>query len=390
VSVRENATVTSRLSELASLAGEFAAETERQREVPQELFEELRASGCFRMALPTTYGGDQLEFGEILHVIETLSQADGATGWTVAILSGAPLLLGFLPLPTFERIYAAGPDTISAGVLAPKGAAVPDGSRWRVSGQWPMASGCRRAEWIYLHCAVTDDGTPRVTEDGRPDLRFVVLPVEDVRIMDTWNSSGLRGTGSHDIRVVRRSCPDEFTCRLFGGTPTVATSTFSVHPVYQLYLFVAAVAIGVAQGALDDVLAIAMGGKRPSFSARRLSDSNRFQDQLGEAHVTLMAARDSLYRAARAEYVASGPEDESALLERATLGATASWAIWMAAHVTDIAYTLGGSSAVYESCPLQRRLRDVRAITQHVAANRQSYGLLGAVLAGSPVEFMPG
>ncbi|MBV9577686.1 MAG: acyl-CoA dehydrogenase family protein, partial [Chloroflexi bacterium] len=208
-----------RLAQLTPRIAERSADIERARRVPTDLLEDLTGAGCFRMLVPREYGGDELSLPDALRVVETLSQADASTGWTVMIGSHGPLVFSFLPRTTFEQIYAAGPDVILGGALAPKGAAVPVEGGYRVTGRWPFASGCQHATWLVGHCLVLTDGQPALMPDGTPVMRLAVFPADQVARHDTWHVAGLCGTGSHDISVQDLWCPADWTCRLFGGRP---------------------------------------------------------------------------------------------------------------------------------------------------------------------------
>jgi alkylation response protein AidB-like acyl-CoA dehydrogenase len=72
---------------------------------------------------------------------------------------------------------------------------------YRVTGRWSLVSGCELGTWMVLLCVVHKDGKPRLTPAGAPETRFMLLPSEECKIIDTWTAGGLRGTGSHDMVV---------------------------------------------------------------------------------------------------------------------------------------------------------------------------------------------
>jgi indole-3-acetate monooxygenase len=149
-------------------------EIERGRRVPPDLVDELTAAGCFRMLVPRSHGGAELDPPAEMRVIEELGRADGSVGWTVMIGGLAPVLLGKLPRQTFDALYAAGPDVILAGTFNLTGVATPADDGFRVTGQWSFASGCQHCHWFVAHCIV---------DDGRqPPIRMMVLPPTDVEI----------------------------------------------------------------------------------------------------------------------------------------------------------------------------------------------------------------
>ncbi len=375
-----------RVRELTPAIRRRSDEIESNSRLPLDLVADLRTAGCFRMHVPASYGGDDLPLSDALDVVEQLAYADGSTGWTVMIGSHTPVLFGFLPRPSFEAIYARGPDVIGAGSLAPKGHAVPVDGGYRVSGQWSFASGCQHADWIIAHAMVVGGGETRLLPNGMPEMVVAVLRATEVEIVETWRVAGMRGTGSHDVRVQDAFCPVERTFRLFGGAPSVDAPIFAIPPLSVTAIHQAAVALGVARAALDEIVELAGGGKRRLFASNRLAESALFQDALGQADVIVRAARALLYADADATWHKARRREEFSSLERVRLRATAAHVMRMAIQVVDTAYTAGGGTSIYATSPLQRRLRDIHVQSQHIAVSRDAFGLVGTLLAGEELD----
>jgi alkylation response protein AidB-like acyl-CoA dehydrogenase len=372
--------------DLAPVLAGRAAEVEQARHVPKDLVADLTAAGCFRMLVPADYGGDALNVGQALAVIETLSRADAAVGWNVMIAGSNLVVFGLFPRATFEAVYADGPDVISGGSHAPKGQAQPVAGGYRITGRWPFASGCDNCSWLVTHSPVVRDGVAELLDDGTPVMRLALHRAHDVEIIPDWHVLGLRGTGSHSIAVDDVFCPEERTCVLFGAQPTMRGTIFNIPPVAHLGLFIAAVALGIAQAAVDDLVSLLASGKRPAYGTRRAAESPLVQARLGEADATLRAARSLLYdQAARAWRVAAAADGFS-LLDRARMRASSSRVVAMTAEVVEAAYLGGGGTALYDSSPLQRRLRDMYAVTQHAGVGPDFFPLVGALLAGEPID----
>jgi alkylation response protein AidB-like acyl-CoA dehydrogenase len=364
---------------VAGLAPVIAArsdEIEGGRRVPPALLAELMAAGCFRMLVPRSHGGAELDFPSEMRVIEELARADGSVGWTVMIGSLAPVLLGKLPRATFDTLYAEGPDIVLAGTVKPSGVATPVDGGFRVTGQWSFASGCQHGDWFVAHCIV---------DDGRqPPIRMMVLPPADVEIKDTWSVSGLCGTGSHDFIVNDAFVPDERTFVLW-GEPCLDAALVRIPELSLSSLRIGVVAVGIAHGALREVTDLATG-KVPLFSDGTLASNPLFQHQLGEADAQLRAARTLLYADADTAWATAVAGTPFSPDHRARIRATATWVTGTAASVVDMAYTAGGGSSIYSNNPLQRRLRDIHALTQHFAVKRDTFTKAGAVLAGQDVD----
>ncbi|MFI6042499.1 acyl-CoA dehydrogenase family protein [Nocardia sp. NPDC051321] len=352
--------------------------TESAGEIPNDLFDALRAAGCFRMLVPARYGGAELELPEALRVIQALARADGAVGWVVGVLAATPLILCRLDETAFDSLYSDGPDVVAAGAVAPKGAVTRQDDGWRVSGRWPFVSGCRHTRWIYLHCVEFAAGAPRTTADNYPVLRMVVIPRDRVRILDTWHTLGLRGTGSHDVRVAGAYCPDEFTGRLFGAPPTIAGSgSFTIPLNDQIGLFISTTALGIAAGVINEIAELAI--RTPSAA------SAIFHDGLGAAQMTLAGAEALLYDQAAAAWQAAERGAPGTALHRTTLRATPPMVMSMAAAAVDHAYQL--THYLTEHSPrLHRQLRDLHTATQHAAGNRDYFGAVGTSALGYETE----
>ena len=369
---------------LAPVIAEQAAEVERSGGLAPELLGTLASAGCLRMAVPAGFGGGDLTLAETLAVLQALACADGAVAWAVGQIALSQVMLGFLSAPARERIFGEHPDVLAAGAAAPKGRVTRAAGGWRISGQWPLVSGCRHACWIFLQCVMVEDRQVRIEPSGLPAMRMVVLPADALEIIDTWEAIGLRGTGSHDVRADHVWCADEYTAVLADGAPAHARIQ-RVPPAAQGGTYVAATLCGIAEGALADARAVAAGGKRPAFAPGRLADSPLFRATLGEAAVELRCARALLDAEVRRAEALAG-EGAVGPAQRTRLRAAAAKAAALASGVVDTAFRLAGSSALYERSPLQRRLRDTRAALAHFTVSPDLYTPHGALLAGAEID----
>jgi alkylation response protein AidB-like acyl-CoA dehydrogenase len=351
-------------------------EIEQGRRIPPDMVAELKSAGCFRSLVPRSHGGDENDLESHMRVLEELARTDGSVGWTVMIGAAAPVLLGMLPTQTFDAIYAAGPDVVVGGTFNPMGSAVPTDGGYKVTGRWTFASGCQHSDWFLAHCIV---------DDGRmPPMRMMVVPATDVEILDTWHVSGLRGTGSHDFTISDVFVPDERTFRIDDHSG-VDAPVMRVPELSLSTLLFAAVAIGIAQGALDEITAIATA-KFPAFAMAPLAANPLFRNHLGAADAELRAARALVYGEASTAWSTACERAEFTVVQRARFRAATTWAVRAAASVVDVAYTEGGGSSIRDDNPLQRRLRDAHALTQHFAIKPDTFTLAGALLAGQDVD----
>lgn len=375
--------------DLAPMISTRGTEIEAARRIPPDLLTELIAVGCFRMLVPKTHGGDEIDLLSTIEILETLATADGSTGWTVMIGCATPLLAALLPRRTFDTLYVEGPDVIMGGAFAPQGEARVVEGGYRVTGRWGFASGYQHCAWLFGNCVVTDNGQPRPGPlEGMPELKGMVCRAADVEILDTWQVSGLRGTGSHDMAITDVFVPADRALDIFFGQSCVPG------PLYQFLLPTAtlqmgAVALGIAQGALHDVVAFVGTKKRRLYARTTLAETPLVQYRLGHAETSLRAARALLRAGAERlwQVAVSGDKGGTHALTTRML-ATGAWVAQTCAAIVDTCYTVGGGPAIYDSSPLQRRLRDIHTLTQHAGLAENTLTRAGAALVGQePVGF---
>ena len=374
------------MAEVRKLAPDIvsrAAEIEALRHIPSDLMEALRAIGIFRMFVPRSHGGLELDLPSAVEIIRALARIDGSVGWNAMIGSAGGIFAPLLPREIYDRVYAKGPDTILAGSAQPAGTAEKEGDHWRVDGRWPFVSGCDHAEWMLALCKMTDGGQPVLDDREAPMIRGFILPAHDWEIEDTWYAAGLKGTGSHHIKVRNALVPAAHFFDLERGLPCVPG------PLYQtvlqfLPLFHAAFATGVAEGALDDLIELAGSGHQQQRTARPMRDSEAFQFELGRVSAELRAAIAffQVQVGSHRRHALAGTLKDDALLIQGTQ--TGIWVASTCLRVVDACFSLAGGAAVYDSSPLQRRLRDLHVAAQHAAVHQRGYAGAGKALLIEP------
>jgi indole-3-acetate monooxygenase len=375
------------IRELASSIISRAAEIEAGRQMPPDLVGALRSIGVYRMFVPQSYGGLELDLPAGLEIIRALGRIDGSVGWIAMIGSGHGIWAPLLPRNTYEQVYQNGPDVIIAGSTHPVGTAEATAGDWRVNGRWAFASGCQHADWMFGFCVMTEGGKPLpgpASEGGLPLVRGFFLQARDWQIEDTWYVAGLKGTGSHHITLRDKVVSAENFFDLKNGIPCLPG------PLYQavrqfLPLMHGATSVGIAEGALDELVELAHAGRHQLQAAVPMRDSETFQGELGRVAAELRAAQAFLQVQAASHWrhaLARTLKDEALLTESTQ---TAIWLATTCVRGVDACFALGGNSALYETSPLQRRLRDVHVAAQHFVAQQRHYVGAGKLLLGSSV-----
>jgi indole-3-acetate monooxygenase len=371
--------------ELAAAITARASELDATRAMPADLLAELKDAGFFRMFVPRSHHGHEVDLRTGLEVLETLARADAATGWTVMIGSESPHLVALLGREQFDKIYAEGPDVIIAGGFNAQGTAeVTDSGSYLVNGRWAFGSGSGHADWIFGNCVVTSGGVPLPgAVEGVPQLRSMLVSARQAQVLDTWHVLGLRGTGSNDVVISDVLVPAEHTFDLFTGVPCVPGPGF-VAPLAQFVSHLGAVAVGIAQGAVDEAVALVNSGKQRLYAKNGLKDSPVFHVHLGRAALDVQAARALLHSLADELWTAceSNPAALAELAPRAS--ATLAWVTEAAVRAVDTCYRTGGGGVARDSSAIQRRFRDMHTFSQHAAVAEGWLATGGAALLGQP------
>lgn len=354
-------------------AREMSAEIDRERRLPDELVTRLREAGLLRATMPREADALELAPGPALRCAEAVARGDTSAGWCVSIAITSALLVAYLPVATRDEMFGGGRG-VAAGVWAPRGKAKSVDGGVVVSGQWSFCSGITHADMMFAGCFVDDQRVPSV----------VALPKSDLRVLDTWHTLGLRGTGSHDSVAEEVFVPKDRVLSVFDG-PVVDRPLYRF-PVFGFFaLCIGAAAMGNARTAIDDLVELA-GGKKGLGSTRTLAERPATQAAVATAEAALEAARALYYESIEAAWRASQDTTgvPTALRNRLRLAAT--HAVRTSADVVRTMYDLAGGSAIYDGAPLQRRFRDAFTATAHFQVNEASRELSGRVLLDLPAE----
>ena len=348
-------------------------DAERMRQTPPELAAEITKTGIYQMYFPASMGGPETPPLTAFRVVEEISRIDGSIGWCAMIATALSMNVSLLPVEVGRELAGTPADYRGAGSARPGGKAwkVPGG--YRVKGRWNFASGIMNARWLYATCVMAD------TE--KPTLRAVWVPREQVAIVDTWQTMGMRGTGSQDFTVddvfvpAHRSCLSAEPPREKG--PLYHPRSWYVH----LWTPSAANALGVARGAIDALTDLA-ATEASTLSTNLLRDRSAVQTRIGEAEAIVNAARayvlDAVGRLWRTLCAGEEPTDPQIAQARLALV----HAMHESVRAVDKVFHAAGTNAIYTRHPLERAFRDVHVAVQHGAALPSYFESAGKVLLG--------
>jgi alkylation response protein AidB-like acyl-CoA dehydrogenase len=350
--------------ELLPLIRASRDETETQRRIAAPVVAALRSSRLCRIALPAEQGGLALPPRDALSIYELLAGAEASVSWIVWN-NALPGYFGRFLQPGARAEIFGNPEALYAGSTRPSGRAAVDGEGFQVNGRWSLVSGCELAEWLALRCLVEENGQPRMLQPNVPEVRMVWVKRADTRILDTWHTGGLRGTGSHDVVVENVKVPRRHTLSPADGS-SLAGPLGRVPIVCSMAAGYAAQLLGMGSAAVDALVELTASkpvvdpgpaiGERPAVLAA-----------VAEHRVRLAAARDHLHGCVARSWQAAeaqccGPTDIAAVFGAAHHAMAQGRGAVVAMHA------LAGASALYTSSPLERAHRDMHAMAAHIIA----------------------
>jgi len=388
-SSNEAEAILSAATALTPMIQECREDIERGRRLPLSLVDALKQAGVFRMTMPRAWGGAELDPLSQLRIIEALSAADASVGWCAMIGCDSGYFSGFLDQQVAREMYPD-IDAVTGSALTLTGHAVKVKGGYRISGRWSFSSGCQHSAWLVGGCLVYDGEQPRLRPNGVPETRQCYLPAEAVTILDTWYTMGLRGSGSHDFTVSDCFVPEERTFS-YQELKFYRSGTLYRFPLNVLFK-AGGVPLGVARAALDALLE---AGQRPSrltiiggqaLSPRTLREEEFVQDAVGRAAALLGAARAYLFATIGELWATLEAGREVSLRQRAEFQMVHPQVFAMCTEAVELLYKARGGSAVYTGNVLDRCLRDIVTMNQHVVNSLRFYATGGRLLLGLSAE----
>ena len=358
---------------LQALVCERAAAAERAGGPDREVVRAMADAGLFAMCAPQALGGAEADPLSTIAVIETIAQADGATGWVLMIGAETTGIGGaFFTAETSAALFGGDRRVVICGALNPvvRARPVPDG--YVVDGQWPFASGCQQADWFWGQCAV---------EGAKGEAVEVLVPRSDYEVLETWNSTGLRGTGSHDVRVRDLFIPQAHVTRTRTERPTNANPLFRIPLTSRLAYNKVGVATGIARGAIDHFVALA-NARTPRFSGTLLRERPRAQLAVAEAEALLGGAKGFVAEAVGDLWDTVRAGERATVRQQALVRLACSHAAASCAKAVTMLYEAAGTAMSDGDHPLARCFRDAHIVGQHIMASPHAIDDAGRVLLG--------
>jgi len=367
---------------LTPVLEQAASRIEAAKALPADIIDALHAAKLFRMLLPRSFGGAELDLATFFQVVSAIAEGDASAAWSVSQSSGCAMAAAYLEPATAREIFGDARAVLSWGFPAGACRAVAAEGGWKVNGTWGFGSGNRHSTWLGGHCQLPD-GSERTMLFQRSKVS--IKP-------DSWNVVGLRGTGSDTYfvtdlfvpaaqAIVARASgrdlppaadvdPDEEPERREQGT----LYRFSPTSVYQSGF--AGVALGIARATQNAFVALA-SQKTPSGGGTLLRENPVVQLRVAQSEARLGSARAWVLQILREMWEHCAATGKVSFEHRIQLRLAATFAIQEAREVVETAYIDAGATAIFEVNPFERRLRDMHAASQQIQSSPMHFQSAG-------------
>src|ERR1700681_1731890 len=386
---RAYAAMLARAKALIPQLRERASRTEELRRLPPETERDLHDSGLFRIVQPKRVGGSEFDYVALVDCADVLGQGDASVAWNFANLASHHWMLGMFEKRAQDEVWSKDSNAlIASSFIFPAGRARKVDGGYVLSGSWPFSSGVESCEWNMLASVVSSDD-----EADGIEYRIFLLNKSDYKILDTWNATGLRGTGSNDVAVKDAFVAEPMTLAVSdldgGPTPGSAVNPNPLYalPVFSLFPYVlSGVALGNAQACLDDYVEVARH-RASTYNRTKLGDLQSTQIKIAEASAKIDAAR-LIMRSTCIDAMADARRgDVPDIAAKTRLRRDGAYSVNLCTEAVSLLFAASGARGLSMSGALQRQFRDAHAINAHLAFNFDAQGTnYGRVALGLPSE----
>jgi len=360
--------------DLGKIFAQRANETTDEDRFVADNFAMLKSSGLVEAGVPRELGGGGADVDELAAMLRTLAYHCGSTAlafsmhthqvaipawrWTHQKATPVEPLLKRIAGERILLLSSGGSDWIAGSGKAEK---VEGG--YRINARKIFTSGAPMGDLLMTGAVYEADGEP-------PMVLHFGIPMNSphVKVLDTWRTLGMRGTGSHDVLIEGHVVPD--------AAVAVKRKAGEWHPLFHIiatlaFPLVYSVYLGVAEGARDIAVELA---KRKKPGRHTIDLAGRMETELAGARLAvesmLAAVRLNAPSAATINQVMIGRQ----LAQRHAIAAV------------EYAMEMAGGAGFYRSAGLERRFRDIQAARYHPLQSGPQAEYAGAMALGLPIE----
>lgn len=350
-------------------------ESEQLRRLAPAAVAALHEAGLFRGSLPRAVGGDELGPVEEMEVFEAVARLSGAAGWNLFVGSlHTALPAAYLSDEAVAALFDGPGPNVVAGQMQPIGRGTPVEGGMVVSGRYSWGSGISHARWVLAGAVVPgSDGQPA------PGFRALVVPKEQVQVLDNWHVLGVAGSGSYDYELSDVFVPDGWWFEYPAAVRRRGGPRFDCPIPSQIGSAHIGYALGLGERVIEELTALAQA-KRRTNAPGTLAERGAFQVDLGAAYTALSAARHhgATVLGRLADHQAAGTPVPLHLVDDIRAAATHATQTALSAAQTAMRYA--GGSAIRLDSPLQRLVRELLVAQAHMYVTELNLETVGRSL----------
>ncbi len=363
-----------RARQLAPSVDERADEKDETREIPADLAGDLADAGLFRLLVPKSLDGAEIEHPAFVEIVRIFAQADASTAWCINQNNIFATDSARMPVETARKIWGERRGIVTNGPPSRDTKAVPVEGGYRLSGHWDFSSGISHSTWLGARAPVEG----REGQAGEP--RMFLVPKTDVTMLDTWQVNGLRGTASFSFEIDDVFVPESHTY-LESDAARDASPIFVIPKIPLFAIGFATISVALARACLDDAIELA-GRKAQRGVSGAMIDRSTVHRQIGESEASLRAADEYLRSSAAALWDAACKSGKVDVNQRIEVRMASTYAIRQASEVVDSAYEMFGSDSIFKRNLLQRRYQDMHVIAQQIQGRATHFETAGRYFLG--------
>ena len=360
-----------RAREFASTVAERADEIDEGRRIPADLAGDMADAGMFRLLVPQSVGGGEIDYPTFVKIVRAFAEADASVAWCVSQNNIFATDASRMPLETAKEIWGAPRGIVTNGPPSHDTIAVPASGGYRLTGHWDFSSGSSHSTWLAARSPV--EGL-----SGEP--RMFLVPKSDVTMIDRWQVNGLRGTASFSFDASDVFVSESHTY-LESDSPREKGAIYTIPKIPLFAIGFGTISIALARACLDDASELARQ-KTQRMVASAMVDRSTVHQQVGETEAKLRSADAFIRNSAKTLWDSTSESGEVDMDQRIEVRMASTYAIRQAVEVVDIAYDMFGAGAIFKSNLIQRRWQDVHTIAQQIQGRTTNFETAGRYFLG--------
>jgi len=376
----DGADLLARIDSIAPLIVAHRDAAEATGDLSLPVVEALKRTELINLFLPRSLGGVELDPVSSARVVHAVARLDSCAGWFLMVANAARLSAATWPKALVEELWGEDRHAIvAASSNKPMKARRVEGG-FQVEGRTSFASGCRFASWFL---------TPAICSDaGADEWIAIVVPMAHCEIVPNWSALGMRGTGSHDIRI-STFVPAKHSIVSVGMD--APRNEYYGGPLYRcshriVFATYVPVALAVAELALEALTDLAQS-KTPYASDSKLKLRSLAQIKFGRALGIYRAAQGYFFDALNDAWQRALRNETPDRIARAALYLAGTHTVQACAEAVRLVAEAAGSSVIYTANPLERLVRDMEVLRHHGFTNEQRFGSVAQVMWDAPLDY---